>query len=453
MKSVLGTDREIPLEVFFEEYFNCRKHKRNKASQLIFEWDYPKRLTELYEEVNTFKYEIGTSVCFLVHYPKLREVFAADFRDRIIHHVIMNRLGEIIESKFIDDSYNCRKGKGVYYGVRSLHSQIREASENYTKTVWVVKNDLQGFFMSIDKELMWQKLARLIDEEYHGKDKDVVRYLTEKVVKHCPEKNCEIHGDKNGWKNLSKDKSLFTCGEGKGMPIGNLTSQIFANYYMAEFDHVMKERYTYYGRYVDDFFVICNSSKEAREVTDFAERWLRDNLKLTLSRHKTYVQPYYQGIKFIGSVVKRSRIYVGSKTVERFGGKIKELNKKPISTTDACVYLNSYLGFTSQGRAYRIRRDMIAMLDDRYLRDIDVFNDYKKVLSRAMLQEQMARKMLKRYIKKRQNYYRRKYETRRKKSKALDSRRWQGVHASEGQSGVWQGVGVSQLRRRRRHHR
>lgn len=424
MESVLGTDKEIPLEIFFEEYYNCRKNKRNKATQLAFEWDYYHKLTELYDEVNSGTYEIGTSICFLVYYPKLREVFAADFRDRIVHHVIMRRLGNIIESHFIDDSYNCRVGKGVYYGIHRLQEQLREATDNFKKDAYIVKCDLKGFFMSIDKALMWQKLKQLITEEYHGKDKDVILYLVEKVVNHCPEKNCEIHGDRNGWNKLSPDKSLFTCGEGKGMPIGNLTSQIFANYYMAEFDTMMKAKYGFYGRYVDDFYVICRDKEVAKQVQKFCETWLKDNLHLTLSRNKTYIQPAYNGVEFTGSVVKKNRIYVGSKTIYRFVKRVELINDNPFATADyASKFLNSYLGFLSQGRSYNIRRNIISMFRDDILIEFDFDENYLVATTPSIRQHREEKKSIKRKIKSRNNYYKRKYyEKRRKKSKALDCR-------------------------------
>lgn len=113
---------------FFRAYYDCRRHKRRTANALNFESDYENNLVELYKEVNSKTYEIGTSICFIVTHPKKREVFAADFRDRIIHHIVMQRLEPLFEEVFIEDSYNCRKNKGVLYGVKRLHEKIRECS-------------------------------------------------------------------------------------------------------------------------------------------------------------------------------------------------------------------------------------------------------------------------------------------------------------------------------------
>ena len=108
----------IPLEDFFIAYYQCRKRKRKTINALQFEVNYEENLVKLWREVNSRKYEIGRSICFLVTRPKLREIFAADFRDRIVHHVIMMRLEPLFEEVFIEDNYNCRKGKGTLYGVK-----------------------------------------------------------------------------------------------------------------------------------------------------------------------------------------------------------------------------------------------------------------------------------------------------------------------------------------------
>jgi len=114
IKKMQANEKMIPLESFFDAYFDCRKHKRSTPNARHFEINYEEKLIELWHEVNTRQYVIGKSICFLVHRPKLREVFAADFRDRIVHHIIMMRLEPLFEEMFIDNTYNCRKGKGTF---------------------------------------------------------------------------------------------------------------------------------------------------------------------------------------------------------------------------------------------------------------------------------------------------------------------------------------------------
>lgn len=209
---------------FFKAYYDCRKHKRNTLNQLEFEANYEENLVKLCEEVNNRTYKIGKSICFVITRPKLREVFAADFRDRIIHHIIIMRIEPLLESIFIEDNYNCRKEKGVLYGVKRLYEQIRQCSENYTKDCYVSKFDMKGFFMSIHKPTLWNMLSKFIKDNYKEDDIDLLLYLINIVITNRPQDNCIKKSNEIMWERLPKNKSLFTCGEEYGMPIGNLTS-------------------------------------------------------------------------------------------------------------------------------------------------------------------------------------------------------------------------------------
>ena len=116
----------IPLDDFFDAYFECRRRKRNTMNAARFEFNYETNLVKLCREVNTGKYKIGPSITFIVERPKKREIFAADFRDRIIHHILISRLNPLFEERFIEDSYSCRAGKGTLYGVQRLKNKIKE---------------------------------------------------------------------------------------------------------------------------------------------------------------------------------------------------------------------------------------------------------------------------------------------------------------------------------------
>ena len=163
-------DEYISLEEVFEAYYECRRNKRKTFNALSFESDYEVKLVELWREINTETYEIGKSIAFVVTRPVKREVFAADFRDRVVHHLVVHRLEPLFEEVFIDDNYNCRKEKGVLYGVKRLYQQVKECSGNYTKDCYIAKCDLQGFFMSIHKPTLWRMLERFIWENYTGID-------------------------------------------------------------------------------------------------------------------------------------------------------------------------------------------------------------------------------------------------------------------------------------------
>ena len=123
----------ITLQEVFDAYYQCRKNKRRTINQIKFELDFEHNCIQLWRDINNHEYKIGTSICFIVTRPKLREIFAADFRDRVVHHIIMNKIEPLLEKRFIYDAYNCRKGKGTLFGVNRLDEAIRKCSENDTK--------------------------------------------------------------------------------------------------------------------------------------------------------------------------------------------------------------------------------------------------------------------------------------------------------------------------------
>lgn len=245
------------LKDLFRAYYDARKNKRSTINALVFEIDYEKKLFELYEEIKNRKYELSRSICFISFEPVQREVFAADFRDRIVHHLIYNYINPYFERLFINDSYSCRVGKGTSYGIERMNHFIRSCSKNYKKDCWILKMDIKGYFMSMDRNIVFEKVEKTLNRfRREAKfDFDLVLYLVRKVIFHDPTRNCVIRGTKDDWVGLPKSKSLFFAGKDKGFPIGNLTSQLFGNIYLDDFDHFIKHNlgFRYYGRYVDDF--------------------------------------------------------------------------------------------------------------------------------------------------------------------------------------------------------
>lgn len=358
---------EITLEEVFTAYYECRKNKRRTCNALRFEANYEANLVQLHREINNGTYEIGRSIAFIVAHPTKREVFAADFRDRIVHHLIVHRLEPLFERVFIEDNYNCRKGKGVLYGVKRLHEQIRECSENYTRSCWIMKNDLQGFFMSIHKPTLWRMLEDFIKKNYTEDDIDLLLDLTKKVVLNAPELNCVRRSPLWMWDGLAKNKSLFTSGRDYGLPIGNLTSQIFANFYLHAFDVAMKKKFVWYGRYVDDFYTIARNKKELLEAVPIMRKYLKEQLGVTLHPKKLYLQHYTKGVKFTGSVIKKQLMYAGSRTVGNMLYAMRRFNKlareDPTYMADNAEHfvssMNSYFGFLSHYKTYAIRHKIV----------------------------------------------------------------------------------------------
>jgi len=137
---------KITLDLF-QAYFDARKNKRNTINALAFEKHLEANLFALTNEIIEHKYTPKPSICFVVDKPVKREIFAADFRDRVVHHFIYNYVSLIFEKTFINDSYSCRKGKGTHYGIKRIDHFIRSCSQNYSKDCYILKLDIKGYFM------------------------------------------------------------------------------------------------------------------------------------------------------------------------------------------------------------------------------------------------------------------------------------------------------------------
>lgn len=357
----------IPLSDFYAAYESCRKKKRNTCNAVAFEMDYERNLQKLYEDVNSGRYEPRRSVAFIIRKPVQREVFAADFRDRVIHHLIIDKLNEKLDKTFINDSYSCRYGKGTHYAVSRVDHFIRSCSKNYKRDCYILKMDISGFFMHINRHLLWRRLDDFIEENYDGPDKEAIKYLVEKTVMLDPTGNCRIKGRRSDWNGLPEGKSLFHSKEGCGLPIGNLTSQVFANFYMNPFDHFMKHTLglKYYGRYVDDIIVVHEDKGVLKSVISSASEYLFRELGLTLHPKKVYLQHFSKGVKYLGCVIKPHRIYIGNRTKGNFYDTIAYYNEA-VLTPDVNKFslkkefrssINSYLGIMAHYATYSIRKN------------------------------------------------------------------------------------------------
>ena len=360
----------IDFETILEAYLDCRKRKRSTVGATEFELNYVHNLVELMNEVNSRQYRIGKSICFVVRYPRYREVFAGEFRDRIIHHYIALRLEPLFEQIFCDRTYNCRKGKGQLAGVTQLAEDIRDESENYTKDAYVMKVDLKGFFMSIIKS----KLARIVDdfivEYYKGDDEEDLRWICNLVVMHRPELNCERRSPLWMWNFIPKEKSLFTNGEDRGIAIGNLFAQLFANFLLNTIDWKIDAVCVRHNRYVDDISFVSKDKKKLLSIIPMLRIEL-GKLGLRLNEKKFYLQHYSKGVQFTGAVIKPDRIYVANHTINSFAFAVERLRKAAemgmiddINKNIASV--NSYLGIMSHYNEYATKRRIMAKLPPKF---------------------------------------------------------------------------------------
>lgn len=287
-------------------YFDARQNKRNTMNALAFEQNLEHNMFVLYRELLERRYHLSPSICFILSKPVKREIFAAHFRDRIIHHYIIRKLMPLFENQFIYDAYSCRVGKGTLFGINRLRHFMRSSTQNYTKKAYILKLDLSGFFMSINKRILWEMISRLILCKYSEYDRELLLYLTELVIMNNPTQECILKGHNRDWDGLPPNKSLFTAKSGCGLPIGNLTSQVFANYYLTPFDRFVKEtlKIKYYGRYVDDFFIIHKNKKFLLSMIPYISRYLKNTVGVTLHPKKIYLQPCSRGVTYLGCHVK-----------------------------------------------------------------------------------------------------------------------------------------------------
>lgn len=356
------------LEAVFEAYFSCRSNKRNTINALAFELDYESNLIHLWKELNDGSYQPGKSIAFIVHKPVQREIFAADFRDRVVHHLIINKLNPLFEKEFIQDSYACRVGKGTHHGINRANKFIRKCSRNYTQDCYVLKLDIEGFFMHINKGILFSQLRKFIETKYKQNNKELILGICHKIIFNSSKENCIIKGGAKNWKGLPNNKSLFHSPPNFGLPIGNLTSQIFANFYMSAFDHFIKKELgiRYYGRYVDDFIIVHENKEYLKALIRIISSYLNNNLQLKLHPKKIYLQHYAKGVKFLGTVIKPNRIYIASRTKGNFYNAIYKQNLMVIKTKPTIKQqhtflssMNSYLGIMKHYKTYSLRRKMI----------------------------------------------------------------------------------------------
>lgn len=360
----------IDFETILEAYLDCRKRKRSTIGATEFELNYVHNLVELMNEVNSRQYRIGKSICFVVRYPRYREVFAGEFRDRVIHHYIALRLEPLFERIFCGRTYNCRKGKGQLAGVIQLAEDIREESENYTKDAYVMKVDLKGFFMSIIKS----KLAKMVDDfivaHYEGDDKEDLRWLCNLVVIHRPELNCERRSPLWMWNFIPKEKSLFTNGEDRGIAIGNLFAQLFANFLLNTIDWKIDAVCVRHNRYVDDISFVSKDKEKLLSIIPMLRTEL-GKLGLRLNEKKFYLQHYSKGVQFTGAVIKPDRIYVANHTINSFAFAVERLGKASemgmiddVKKNIASV--NSYLGIMAHYNEYATKRRIMSELPPKF---------------------------------------------------------------------------------------
>lgn len=352
---IFDTSPQQLLQDLYRAWKDARRHKRSRDYQLRFERNLEGELIRLRDVILSGRYRPGPSTCFIIHDPKMREVFAAQFRDRVVHHLLYNYIAPLLIPGFIRDSYSCIPGRGTHDGILRLEGSIRIVSCNFTRPCFVLKLDVEGYFMHINRERLLEICLSALEPFREHLDFPLVKFLLEVIIRDDPTVNSRRRGSPDDWKGLPDSKSLFHSPPGCGLPISNLTSQLFSNIYMDLFDKYMVSLAGEgrYGRYVDDAYVVGMSPEQLRRVIPLSKAFLRDRLGLRLSRNKIAIYSAYRGVEFLGAYIKPFRRYVGNSCLKRMERKMASWTSHPPDHLEQSV--NSYLGITSHYRAYNIR--------------------------------------------------------------------------------------------------
>jgi RNA-directed DNA polymerase len=319
-------------------YLDCRDGKRNSHSALAFEARLERNLCDLYDELVAGAYRPGRSICFVVRHPKPREVWAADFRDRVVHHLLYNRVAPRFYASFTADTCACIPGRGTLYAARRLEHQVRSITHNWSQPAWYLKCDLANFFVAIDKHVLRAQLAERITEPWWLQ-------LTDAILFHDPRVDAELRGRIADLQLVPPHKSLYNAAADTGLPIGNLSSQFFANVHLDALDQFAKHkvRAPYFVRYVDDFVLLHRSSAWLNDALASVTAFLPERLGARLNPRKTILQPVDRGIDFVGHVIRPWRRTTRPRTLHTALHRLETLPAEDVFATG-----NSYLGLLRQ---------------------------------------------------------------------------------------------------------
>ncbi len=361
----------------YRAYLDCREYKRKTYHAAKFEIHFESELLKLERELQRHSYTIGRSICFVVEEPSLREVFAATFRDRVVHHVLYNLLEPVFEPMFIAQSYACRKDKGIHRSLHDLQKYLGKITANHRRQAFYLHLDIRGFFMSLKKDILFDLINKYVANPE-------ILWLSKLIIFNNPTENFTSKGNRALFAKIPPHKSLFHVSKGQGLPIGNLTSQFFANVYLSELDQFVKHtlKIKYYLRYVDDFLLLASSKSELLEWRNKINIFLKERLKLELNPNKEILQTTDLGIDWLGYIVKPDDVLIRQRIVKTFKNKLFHFNntlqKYSNSATDhgqlefiftkyqpppellqkMLATVNSYYGHFGHANTYKLRNHL-----------------------------------------------------------------------------------------------
>jgi len=353
----------------YAAFICAKRHKAKKPYVLHFERNLKENIESLCDDLWTRRYKPEPSTCFVIQRPKKREVFAAQFRDRIVHHLYYNYTHELFERTFIQDTYSCIAGRGTHYGIERMTQHIRRESHNWTRPCYALKLDIRGYFMHINRrrllDIATASLTKMADHQANGGmkwrdviDMDFILWLTREIVLLDPSDGCRYVGSPSEWEGVDASKLIVNAPVDCGMPIGNLTSQLLSNVYLNPFDQMVKRllRFLHYGRYVDDSDTISSDRQRLADAIPVMRDFLKDELCLDMHMGKTQIIDVRYGVEFLGAFIKPYRTYICNRSLSRI--KQEAADVRHMGRGQAFRTVNSLLGVMSHYSSYNLRRDI-----------------------------------------------------------------------------------------------
>lgn len=326
---VHGYDSIISVENLLGAWKEFKNGKRNKADVALFERDLMNSIFELHYQLKQKQYTHSSYKAFKINDPKPRDIHKSLVRDRLLHHAIYRQLYWFFDKKFIFDSYSCRVNKGTHRAIDRFRDFGKIVSKNNTRTCWVLKCDIRKFFASIDHGILKDFLSRYIQD-------DEVLDLLNIVISSFPA------------------RPVLTGIKKVGLPLGNLTSQLFVNIYMNEFDQFVKRnlKCKHYIRYADDFVILHNDKKCLEKLLPAIAGFLGSQLRLSLHPNKVFIKTLFSGVDFLGW------IHFPTHRVLRTSTK-KRMIKKVILVDVKEKVVQSYIGLLKYGDTYKLKKRII----------------------------------------------------------------------------------------------
>lgn len=361
--------RDALLLDLYAAFICAKRHKAKKPYVLHFERNLKENIESLCDDLWTRRYKPEPSTCFVIQRPKKREVFAAQFRDRIVHHLYYNYTHELFERTFIQDTYSCIPGRGTHYGIERMEQHIRQESHNWTRPCYALKIDIRGYFMHINRrrllDIATASLLKMADHRANGGmkwrdviDMDFILWLTHEIVLLDPTDGCRRVGNPSEWDGVDASKLMANAPADCGMPIGNLTSQLFSNVYMNPFDQFVKRvlYFLHYGRYVDDSDTICSDYQRLTDAIPVMRDFLKEELCLDMHMGKTQIIDVRYGVEFLGAFIKPYRTYICNRSLSRIRQEAADVMH--MGRGQAFRTVNSLLGVMSHYSSYHLRREI-----------------------------------------------------------------------------------------------